>query len=131
MSLFKVEVKGLAADRYRAYAIGKLLRRPTVADHVARHERKLPPLGKGARIRYDGEFPVQEGDIGKGPKFVVSAPKGVMLTRVVLYQGPIESEIVVGSVDVDSSGKIEIEMIEPVDPVDEVVDEVVGASGTA
>lgn len=119
----KVEVKGMSADRFRAYAMAKLTRRPTGEDHVARHIKKLPPFGKGARIRYDGEQPVLEGEVGVGPKFTVAAPKGATITKLVLYKGPIETETVVGSIEVNSAGKIEIEMVEPVEAVDGIVDE--------
>jgi hypothetical protein len=114
------EVKGKAADRYRAYAAGKSLRNATVADFIKRAEQKLPPLSIGAKIRFDVEVVAIEGEV-KGETVSISAGE-VTIIRVVFYKGPIETEVVVGSVEVNAAGVIEIAMVEPDDSV-EIVDE--------
>jgi hypothetical protein len=117
---FTAEVKGKAADRYRAYAAEKFLRNATVADYVKRAADNLPPLKQGAKIRYDGEVVALEGDV-TGDAVSISAG-AVTITKVVFYKGPIEAEVVVGSVEVNIGGTIEISLVEPDDGV-EIVDE--------
>src|SRR5688572_25516964 len=111
--MLQVEIKGKSADRFRAYAAAKLLRRPTAQEAV---KLDLPPRSK---VRYEGEEIAVEGEVTTGAA-VINGPKGLTITRVVFYKGPRESEVVVGSIDVNANGKIEIEFVEPmVDPAGE------------
>lgn len=111
---YTAEVKGKAADRFRAYASAKSLRSPTAADHIKRHEAGLPMLEKGAKIRYQVEDVVLEGDV-KTDSVSFTAEPGTTITRVVFYKGAVETEAVVGSVEINATGQIDIALIEPPD----------------
>lgn len=126
------EIKGKSADRYRAYAAAKMLRRSSIDDQAKRADAKLAPLTKGAKIRYDVEEVVSEGAVS-GESLAFNAPDGVTITKVVFYKNTsresdnehhtIEDEEVVGSVDVNAAGAISITIIEPVEDETEIVDE--------
>lgn len=108
---FTAEVKGKSADRYRAYHTAKSVRKPVAQDHIERAEKNLPPIPDRAKVRYDGQHVALEGQVSGSS--VSIAAKDVTITKVVFYAGPVEEERVVGSVDVDSSGDIVIELVEP------------------
>ena len=76
----KIEVEGAMPDRFRAYgpAKGKTKRDGVVVD-------------------IDVEDVVAEGEVPAGGKFAASNDGGI--TRVVLYRGGIEDEVVVGSAE--------------------------------
>jgi hypothetical protein len=105
---YTVNIAGKSADRFRAYAATKLLRKPQVDDHIKRAEAKQPPLEEGAKIRYDGETIVAQGDVtGENVSFIAA---DYTITKVVFFKGPVETEAVVGSVDINAAGAIEIEI---------------------
>lgn len=102
------EVKGGATDRYRAYGEVKLLRSPSAADHIKRHDAGLAPLELGAKIRYTGEDVLLEGAVS-GASLSISTDK--QITRVVFYSGPVETETVAGAVEVNATGTIAIDLV--------------------
>ncbi len=86
------------ADRFRAYTTGQ-----ASASQWA--------FENGERIRSRSEWDVEdvafEGDITAGKaKFDAG---DALITKVVFYTGDAENETVVGSVDVNASGKISVE----------------------
>lgn len=114
----ELQISGKSADRYRAYCAVKLTRRATVQDAL-----DLTAAGKkvGPRtlIRYDGEDIAAEGSVS-GESFTAAADKPI--TRIVAYKGPVETEVVVGSVEVSPPDKsVAVTIIEPPSG-DEVVD---------
>jgi len=111
---YKVEVVGGVADRFRAYGEVKMLRSPTAADHIKRHEAGLAPLEPGAKIRFTGEDVVLEGDVS-GQAVSINAEQPIVC--VVFYKGPIESEAVCGSVEIGALGAIAIELVAAPDVV--------------
>jgi hypothetical protein len=122
--MLTAEVAGLKADRFRAYAQEKLLRKPGVADHIKRVQEGKPPLMAGSRVRYDGHEVAFEGKVS-GSKVKIEAGDKT-IARVVFYKGPVAEEVVVGSVDVNAAGDVEIEIVEPKDDADaegEIIDE--------
>lgn len=116
---YTAEVKGKTADRYRAYTAEKMLRKPKGSDHAKRAAANLPPLGDGSRIRYDVEQVALQGSV-TGAAINISTP--LTITKVVFYKGPVEEEVTVGSVDVNATGVIDINLVEP-PPEAEIVDE--------
>lgn len=106
-----VEVKGRAADRFRAYAVEKLTRKPTVADHVERAKKGGAPFKREDRIEYEGEQIAFSGGVS-GSSFSINAIRKTV-TRIVLFSGPLHSESVVGSAIVNATGKIEVDLVEP------------------
>lgn len=106
------EVVSRKADRFRAYTTAKMLRSPRYEDNVKRHDQNLPPYPKGAQIRYDVQQVAMEGSVS-GDKVTIVADPATVITKVVFYAGPVEEETVVGSVDVNASGTIEIDFVEP------------------
>lgn len=116
------EVKGKTADRFRAYAAEKLTRKPNAEDHYKRAKDGKPPYAPGVRIRYDGQQVAFSGDV-TGSDVAIAAGETVV-TTVVFYNGAVEDETVVGSVEVNAAGDIQIELVEPKDPAEiEFVDE--------
>lgn len=113
--MLQAEVKGKSADRFRVYAKTKLLRSPNAEDYnkYAAAGKPLPPK---AKIRYDGEEVVHEDDMGSDTTVSLDAGDAT-ITKVVFYKGPLATEVVVGSVDVNAGGQIEIELIEPAETV--------------
>lgn len=109
---YTVEIKGKSADRFRAYGAAKLTRNPRVADHIKRAEAKLPPFKPGTKIRYDGEEVAIEGAVS-GEALSITTEPGTTITKVVFYKGPVETEAVVGSVEVNATGRIDIEFVDP------------------
>lgn len=120
---FTVEVAGKSADRFRAYTAARIMRKPSTDDHIKRAVEGKPPLSKKARIRYDAEQIAIEGDVA-GSSLTIKA-KDTVITRVVLYKGAREEETVVGAVETNASGNIQIDLVEPVDPVEEGEPEIV------
>lgn len=118
------EVAGKTADRFRAYGAAKMTRKPRLEDHTARAVAEKRAFTKNQRIRYDVEQVVAEGKVNGSGILTVSAEDGAVITRVVFYGGPVESEVVVGSVEVGEAGPVDIELVEPaaVDKI-EVLDE--------
>jgi len=121
---YTAEVKGKSADRFRAYAAAKALRSPNAADHIKRHEAGFPALDKGAKIRYNVEEIALDGAVEAGS---VSLTSDTVITKVVFYRGPVENEAVVGSIDINASGQIDIELVEPTDAAEpagqQIIDE--------
>jgi hypothetical protein len=118
----KLEVVGMKADRFRAYAFEKMLRKPRREDISKRAAEGKPDYKLTDRIRYDVEEVVLEGPV-TGTTFTVDA-KDKTITRMAFYTGPVEEEVCVGGGEVNATGKIDIEMIEPVDPSEgEIFDE--------
>ena len=110
--MLTVEIKGKSADRFRAYAAVKLMRRPNVDDYIKRGAADLPAYPKGTKIRFDGEQVAIEGLVSGTTLSFVTEP-GTTITKVVFYKGPVETEVVVGSVEANATGAIDIEMVEP------------------
>lgn len=108
---FKVHIASKSADRYRVYAPVKLLRSPNQEDILKRGT----PFPKGAKVRYDGEDILAEDKVMKGDRQTISLPSGVTASRVVFYKGKRDAETVVGSVDVNAAGTLEIDIVEPIE----------------
>lgn len=131
---FNAEIVGKSADFYRAYASDKMLRRPSNEDHIKRAAAKAAPLTKGAKIRYDVEQVVMEGKV-TGDALTLSTKEGVTITKVVFYKNETNEEApvnehhtfedaqVVGSCDVNATGTIVINIVEPVGDKLQIVDE--------
>ena len=110
--MLQVEIKGKKADHYRAYGQVKLLRKPTLEEQIAHLDKTGSSMPKRSKMRYIGEDIIAEGDVTTGA-VGFSAPKDQKVTRVVFLLGRGDEETVVGSVDVNAGGKIDIEFIEP------------------
>jgi hypothetical protein len=102
-----VQIKGAAPDRYRAYAQATMTRKPSVEDHLAL-SKKGKKFAPGARVRYAVEQVAAEGELAGGALKLSPGPDTV-ITKVVFYRGPVESEVVVGSLDVGAPGDIAID----------------------
>lgn len=106
---FTAEVTGGKADRFRAYVKGPMTRKPRVTDHVARAEDGKKPFKPGDRVEYEVEHVGQEGSVS-GSSVSISSTE--VVERVVFYAGPVEEEVVVGSVAVGAAGGISITLVE-------------------
>jgi hypothetical protein len=91
------------AVRFRAYARALGTHKPSFTEIVAANAKgeSVP-----ARVRHHVEEVVAEGDVVDGR---VAFTSDKVVTRVVLYAGPVEEEVVVGSVAVDTKD-VEIEV---------------------
>jgi hypothetical protein len=113
--MLKVEIDGGQADHYRAYGLAKMMRSPTIAEHVARANSGGRPYRRGDKVEYDIEQPLIEDEIDGTPLRIGN--KGKRLTKIVFYRGKGDETTVVGSVDVDGAGPFDIELVErPADP---------------
>ena len=99
------------AQRFRVYAKTPALRRLTLDDHLKRAAQGKPPLKSRGRVRYQVDGVVVDGKVS-GDSVTINAKDPV--SQVVFYAGPVDREEVVGSLDVNDSGKIDIDLV--VDP---------------
>jgi hypothetical protein len=107
---YSVEVKGKSADRFRAYGQVDLTRKPSIADHV-KAANSGKPFKAGDRVSYKGADVVAEGKV-TGSSVTVPAGK-TQIERVVFYKGDVADERVVGSIDVNATGEVKIDLVEP------------------
>lgn len=122
--MITAQVKGRSADHFRAYAKTKLTRRPNLEDHRKRADAGKEPFANNARVRHSVEEAVIEGPVTLADAVFTLDAGEQTISRVVFFNGTGDESQVVGAVDVNSPGKIEIELVEPKDPnAPEVFDE--------
>lgn len=109
---FTVEIKGVA-HRFRAYTSSVLSRKPNVDDIFERAKSGGKKFKKGEKVSYAGIDVAVEGTVtGTAVSFDSGSES---ITSVVFYRGPAEAETVVGSVEINAAGPIDIELVEPED----------------